>query len=175
MCGNLSRLKKDKKRHSSRVRIVFGGYWHWILSQRTCAYKITGKYLFYSTDRERLMDVAAREILHHQFHKAKANSKLLGKTREYVLCPYYKDDSRKYELANRCQKDCPDVEYRYWKSDERTLRGEYSQEFLSKLNAKTRLAFTAPKKILEFRDSEGKTILRQAGAGTATKVRGARK
>lgn len=150
------------KKQSSKVKIAFDGYWYWILSSETYDYEIKGKYLFFSRDQERLVEVATREILHHQFHKAKINSKLLANRDEHVLCLYYKDDSRKYELANRCQKDYPDVNYRYWKSDEATLRGEYSQKFLSGLDTETRLEFTAPKRIIEFEDSKGKTILRQA-------------
>jgi hypothetical protein len=160
------------KKQTSRVRIEFNGYWDWISSPRPYDYEIMGKYLFFSTDRQRLIDVATQEILHHRFHKAKVNCRLLGKNTEYVLCLYYKDGSRKHELANRCTRDYPDVKYRYWKSDESTLRGQYSQEFLSKLDVKRRRAFTAPKELVEFRDSKDKIILRQA---IATKVRRARK
>jgi hypothetical protein len=149
-------------RKTSRVRMEFTGYWHWILSQRPCAYGITGKYLFFSKDQQRLIDIATREIRNHHFHKAKVNSQLLGESKEYVLCLYYKDDSRKHELARRCRIDYPDVKYRYWKSDESTLRGQYSPEFLSRLGVKERRVFTTPKRLLEFHDSKGKTILRQA-------------
>jgi hypothetical protein len=34
------------------------------------------------------------------------------------------------------------VKYRYWKSDEATLSGEYSQEFLDKLDEEEREEFT---------------------------------
>jgi hypothetical protein len=155
--------------------MVFSGYWYWILSLRPYDYKITGKYLFFSIDRERLIEIAKQEILHHQFHKAKVNSELLGKNVEYVLCLYYKDDSRKHELADRCRDEYPDVNYRYWKSDERTLGGEYSPEFLSKLDAESRLAFTAPKQIIEFKDPKGKTILKQALVERRTKTKRAGK
>lgn len=37
---------------------------------------------------------------------------------EFVLCLYFKDDSRKRELAARGRQAHPDVKYRYWKSDD---------------------------------------------------------
>jgi hypothetical protein len=51
---------------------------------------------------------------------------------EYVLCLYYKDDSRKYELAKKYGNQS-EVKYRYWKSDADTLAGKYSKEFLNTL------------------------------------------
>jgi hypothetical protein len=58
-----------------------------------------------------------------------------------VLCLYYSDDSRKHELAERNRMEYH-VKYRYWKSDEATLRGEYSSEFLDKLSEEDREHFT---------------------------------
>lgn len=106
------------------------------------AYKeITGKYLLFSPDLLGLIKIATQEILEHNFHVAKISSRLLPNSTEYVLCLYYKDDSRKHELANRCKTDYPDVKYRYWKSDESTRRRRYSEEFLSKLDPETRKSF----------------------------------
>jgi hypothetical protein len=85
---------------------------------------------------------------------------LEGQT-EHVLCLYYKDDSRKHELAERNKQEYG-VKYRYWKSDEATLKGQYSQEFLSKLSKSEREQFTSEKEIIEFRDKQRKLILRRA-------------
>ena len=82
-------------------------------------------------------------------------------TGRYVLCLYYKDDSRKSELAERARTDNAEVSYRYWKSDQSTLSGKYSEEFLSKLTAEQRNGFTTPKRTIKFKDSKGKIILRQ--------------
>ena len=35
---------------------------------------------------------------------AKVNQRIIGIGKEYVLCLYYKDDSRKYELAEKYQE-----------------------------------------------------------------------
>lgn len=128
------------------MREVFDGYWIWVRSSDKPDYKIIGKYLFFSEDREKLLEIAKNEMLNHGFHRAKVNSRLLGKSTEYVLCLYYKNDSRKYELAERQKVEYPDVKYRYWKSDEATLKGEYSKEFLSKLSEDQRNNFTSKKK-----------------------------
>jgi len=143
------------------VEIRFDGYWYWISSPTNCDYEITGKYLFFSPNQERLIEIAANEILHNGFHKAKVNSRLIGSNTEYVLCLYYKDDSRKHELAARARKDYPDVKYRYWKSDKDTLSGEYSQEFLAKLNHETRSRFTAQKQLFEFAGSEDQASIKK--------------
>lgn len=107
--------------------------------------EIKGKYLLFSPDLLGLIKIGTQETLEHDFHVAKVRSRLLGNITEYVLCLYYKDDSRKHELANRCKTDYPDVKYRYWKSDEITRRGRYSEEFLGKLDPETRKRFVEDK------------------------------
>ncbi len=96
-------------------------------------YKITGKYLFFHERVEVLQEIAKEEILNNGFHKAKVNQYLRGSNTEHVLCLYYKDDSRKNELAQKYQGK-NGVKYRYWKSDEDTRKGKYSDEFLSRLS-----------------------------------------
>lgn len=122
------------------------GYWYWIKSKEQPPYEITGKYLFFSENQKRLIEIAKNEIKNHGFHVAKVNSKLLGSNTEYVLCLYFANEHRKIELANRQDKIYSDVKYRYWKSDEDTLRGKYSNEFLEKLSEKDRKWFTNSKK-----------------------------
>lgn len=97
--------------------------------------QITGKYLFFSVNRERLIALATKEILDHGFLLAKVP--LLGKNigEEYVLCLYFTDDSRKEELAQRYGQD-KEIRYRYWKSDADTRAAKYSKEFLDEF-AKT--------------------------------------
>lgn len=118
----------------------------WLRSSIRPDYEMTGKYLFFSKDRERLLKIAENEILNHEFHLAKVNTRLIGKNTEHVLCLYYSDDSRKHELAERARTEYPDVNYRYWKSNDATLRGEYSEDFLSKLSKQERSYFTSHKK-----------------------------
>lgn len=121
------------------VRISFDGYWIWLLSKRKPPYPITGKYLFFSEHPEQLREIALAEIRGHGFHHAKYNPVPLEGGRESVLCLYYHDDSRKYELAKRAR--AYRVKYRYWKSDEDTLEGRYSETFLQRLSPEARKAF----------------------------------
>jgi len=119
----------------------FDGYWIWLSSENEPDYEITGKYLFFDPNRQKLLSIAHKEISEHGFHRAKVNENLLEGRTEYVLCLYYKDDSRKHELTQR-NKEQYGVKYRYWKSDEATLRGEYSKEFLESLNESNRRFFS---------------------------------
>ena len=127
------------------MKMKFDGYWIWLFSERKPNYDITGKYLFFCSDKEKLIEIANNEIEKHNFHKAKVNMNLLEGQTEHVLCLYYKDDSRKHELAERNKQEYS-VKYRYWKSDEATLKGQYSKEFLDKLNKTERQYFVKPKK-----------------------------
>ena len=121
-------------------------YWIWFTSKTKPDYFITGKYLFFSGNQERLCEIAQNEIKNYDFHLAKVNSQLLGSNNEYVLCLYYIDDSRKYELARRQNELYPDVKYRYWKSDKDTLKGRYSKQFLENLSEEDRKRFTKNKR-----------------------------
>ena len=126
------------------MKQIFDGYWIWLFSEEKPDYEITGKYLFFSSDREKLIEIAKKEIEGHGFHEAKVNKNLLEGQTEHVLCLYYKDDSRKHELAQRNKQEYG-VKYRYWKSDIATLRGHYSKEFLEKLSKSNRRYFTTRK------------------------------
>lgn len=59
---------------------------------------------------------------------------------EYVLCLYFKDASRKYELAKKYQNRI-ELKYRYWKSDEDTIAGNYSKQFLNRLSSNDKKMF----------------------------------
>jgi hypothetical protein len=142
------------------MRVRFDGYWIWLLSEEKPSYAITGKYLFFSEDKDKLIRIATNEIKNNGFHRAKVNMHLLEGQNEHVLCLYYKDDSRKHELAKRNKQEYG-VKYRYWKSDDATLKGQYSKEFLSKLPESERRHFTSEKEIITFRDRKGNVIFRQ--------------
>ena len=89
---------------------------------------ITGKYLFFSPDQDLLIEIIEDEITNHGFSSAKVIQEPKGD--DYVACLYWRDDSRKYELAER-HKNTPNLKYRYWKSDADTRAGKYSKEFLT--------------------------------------------
>jgi hypothetical protein len=123
------------------VKKYFDGYWIWLSSEEEPKERIIGKYLFFSEDKDKLIEIANNEIKNHGFHKAKVNENLLEGQTEHVLCLYYADDSRKQELAERNKQEYK-VKYRYWKSDKATLKGQYSKEFLEKLSPAERQYFT---------------------------------
>lgn len=126
------------------MKTMFNGYWIWLSGDQKSSYDITGKYLFFSSDKDKLIEIARNEIEKHGFHRAKVNMNLLKGQTEHVLCLYYKDDSRKHELAERNNREYK-VKYRYWKSDLDTLKGKYSKEFLEKLDQTDRQYFTQSK------------------------------
>ena len=127
-------MQLNAKKVSKNVFSYTDYYWERFRHSKNPEYQITGKYLFFSENRELLKQIAIDEIKNNNFHSAKIN--LEGRNiGEYVLCLYYKDDSRKYELASK-YRDRPNLKYRYWKSDEDTLKGKYSKEFLEKLDSK---------------------------------------
>lgn len=142
------------------MKALFDGYWIWLRSKEKLTYEITGKYLFFCDDKDKLIRIAINEIEKHGFHYAKVNEHLLEGQTEHVLCLYYSDDSRKHELAERNSQEYG-VKYRYWKSDADTLAGKYSKEFLDKLPDSEKKHFTAQKTLIEFKDSKGRTILKQ--------------
>jgi hypothetical protein len=124
------------------IKVKFTGYWIYINSRQKPNYEITGKYLFFYDEIDRLIEIAKNEIRNHSFHVAKVNSSILGSNTDHVLCLYFKDDSRKYELADRSKFEYQNVKYRYWKSDIDTIRGKYSPEFLGKLSNADKKRFT---------------------------------
>jgi len=126
------------------MKMKFDCYWLWLFSEEKPNYAITGKYLFFDENKDKLIGIATNEIEKHGFHEAKVNMRLLKSQTEHVLCLYYKDDSRKHELDERNKQEY-DAKYRYWKSDLATLKGQYSKEFLNKLSESDRQHFTKPK------------------------------
>lgn len=118
--------------------------WHWYFRQTAVEFEITGKYLFFSEDKNELENIAVNELESGGFFEAKINTDKEKKGKDYVLCLYYADDSRKFELANK-YKNNPKIKYRYWKSDEDTLEGKYSEQFLKDLSSKERKEWTKSK------------------------------
>lgn len=130
----------------NEIQSYSDGYWERFFSPEEPDYEIKGKYLFFSLDREVLVTIAKQEIAEGPFHRAKTqmpglNDAVEGTGEDYVLCLYYKDDSKKHELADRYQEK-DGVRYRYWKSDAATRRGEYSEEFLEGMPPDVRSKFT---------------------------------
>lgn len=115
-----------------KIQRGFEEDWEYIESVKEPPYGITGKYLFFSSDRELLIEIAKDEILNHDFHIAKLpiEGKSIGT--DYVLCLYYKDISRQHELARR-YRNREGVRFRWWKSDQDTANHKYSERFYKDL------------------------------------------
>lgn len=129
---------------SENIVRVDDEYWHYYYRVSKTETKITGKYLFFSEDKDELERIAINELESGGFFHAKINTDEHKKGKEYVLCLYFADDTRKLELANK-YKNNPNVKYRYWKGDEDTLRGKYSKQFLEQLSPKERNEWTRSK------------------------------
>src|ERR1041384_519846 len=134
--------KPAKESVSENVVSWDDGYWQWFEHNDLPPYEITGKYLFFSTDRNLLMSIAIAAIERGGFHLAKTHMEGQSYSQDYVLCLYYKDDSRKHELARR-YRNVEGVRYRYWKSAKETQERQYSEKFLSTLNPALKRAFKA--------------------------------
>jgi hypothetical protein len=91
--------------------------------------------------------IAKREIQNDDFYSAKIPLEGNNLGEDYVLCLYYKNDSKKKFLAEKYRKlEKEGIKYRYWKSDEATLSGDYSKQFLGKLSRDDQKIFKKKKK-----------------------------
>ena len=140
-------MSKDKKKKtkvlSANVISSCDGYWEWFDRSDIpiAPYEITGKYLFFSLNRDLLVEIAINELENGGFHHAKTHMEgVTPPSGEYVLCLYYKDDSRKYELAEKYRYRS-ELKYRYWKSDADTFAGKYSRQFLNQLSSNDQKTF----------------------------------
>jgi len=134
------KIEKTIKVSKNVVRID-NEYWHYYIKLEKIRPQITGKYLFFSEHKEELERIAIDELEKGGFSHAKINTDEHKKGKEFVLCLYYSDDSRKTELADK-YKGNKKVKYRYWKSDEDTRKGKYSKEFLNSLSPEERKEWT---------------------------------
>ena len=137
-------MQKPKKVSKNVIRID-DEHWHYYINSRKKS-KITGKYLFFSENKEELNNIAVDELENGGFFHAKINTDEHKKGTDYVLCLYDTDDSRKLELAEK-YKENGAVKYRYWKTDADTIQGSYSEQFLKTLTPKEREEWTRNKTI----------------------------
>lgn len=119
-------------------------YWHYYYRFSNDKPVITGKYLFFSVDKKELEKIVVDELEKGGFQHGKINTDKHKKGEEYVLCLYYKDDSKKFELADKYRNNSK-VKYRYWKSDTDTFKGKYSKQFLERLPPEERKKWTEKK------------------------------
>ena len=77
------------------VRREDDGYWEWLTTAEPPPYAVTGKYLFFSPDRDHLITIALEELGSGAFHRAKTQMPGKKYGDDYTLCLFYCDDSRK--------------------------------------------------------------------------------
>lgn len=130
----------NEQEAATEVVSLSDGHWEWLITSVDPPYDITGKYLFFSSDRDLLVEIARQVLSTGVFHHAKIPLPGKNLSDEYVLCLYYKDDSMKHQLAKKYSKR-QGLRYRYWKSEETTRKGQYSDQFLRSLNPEDRAHF----------------------------------
>lgn len=94
--------------------------------------EITGKYLFFSDDKRALISLAKKLLEDYKLSTAKVNNEITKANKGFghVLCVY--DSSPRYKTEFKQFADFKKIYYRYWKSDEDTIKGVYSDEFKKK-------------------------------------------
>lgn len=116
-------------RRKTKVRFVPGKFWYTAGSPKGDE---TGKYLFFAPKRDDLIALGQVLLRDHGFNVARVSAAAKGGS--HVLCVYWSDDQRKFELADLMDEWDLEAEqgvaYRYWKSDEDTRAGKYSPQFL---------------------------------------------
>lgn len=136
---NEMEVESVDEEQESGIQIVNRQYWTWLVNHDCPQEKqdkmhaqiespfhgTHGKYLFFSKDRKELVELAKKLLVEYELHHAKTPTMLRGGRREYVLCLYdfdkhYEKEMEKYETDI--------IKYRYWKSDEATIKGVEEHE-----------------------------------------------
>jgi hypothetical protein len=121
-------------KNKTGIQIIDTVYWKWIVNHDYPEDKRTlfkeeiekeyhgtiGKYLFFSKNREELIELAEKLLKEHDLYHAKTPSSLQEGYEEYVLCVYDIAPNLTEEMK---QYKTETIKYRYWKSDEATMRG----------------------------------------------------
>lgn len=116
------------------IKIIDTLYWKWIVNQDCSVDKLTlfeeefkkdyhgtiGKYLFFSKNRDELIELAIKLLKEYDLSRAKIPPSIRDGYDEYVLCVY---DSAPNLTEEMNQYKTDTIKYRYWKSDEATMKG----------------------------------------------------
>ena len=81
-----------------------------------------GKYLFFSHSKEELIKIC--ETILKEYNLSHGKVPFENTTKEYVLCIYDVKNRFSKELSNFSTDT---IKYRFWKSDNATMRGVYSK------------------------------------------------
>jgi hypothetical protein len=116
-----------------KIRLFSDGYWTFLINpgSNVSDSEITGKYLFFSKDREALLGLGKLLLAMYKLPQAKTQNPEKRISQDYVLCVYDREPRLKLEL--RKYADEIHIQYRYWKSEAETRSGKYSPQFLQGL------------------------------------------
>ena len=106
------------------------GYWIYLRNPDVEEKGVTGKYLFFSQDRELLLRLGITLLETYKLPAAKMPNKENQTGKDCVLCVY--DYTPRYKGLFKLY-DTPEIKYRYWKSDEQTNK-EYSQRLVDRMD-----------------------------------------
>ena len=113
------------------MEIKNNGHWTYIINEDVkLTSPIIGKYLFFSSNKEELIELAKTILNDFELSRAKVPTKSRQNT-DYVLCVYSIDDNLKYKLK---QYETNSIRYRYFKTDADTKAGKYSNQYLNQIS-----------------------------------------
>ena len=106
--------------------------WFWIKNNQSTQNRsdIKGKYLFFSDDKEELIELAKVLLEKHDLAIAKTPSSDVPNESEgfgFVLCVYDSENRHCKELK---ESETDTISFRYWKSDDATRAGSYSKQYM---------------------------------------------
>lgn len=109
------------------------GRWTYLRNTEVRQTETTGKYLFFSSDRAALIELARKILKKYSLKDAKVPSEDGNIGLDYVLCIYDTVPRLKDELKQYASNS---IRYTYWKSDEDTGNNKYSSKFREAKNNK---------------------------------------
>jgi hypothetical protein len=92
-----------------------GKEWMVICSSKPPPFDVTGMYLLWSSDRDRLLEIARAEIGSGAFYEGRLSMVPGRKPAEHVLCLFAPDGSQKVALAHRVGESGGGITYLYWR------------------------------------------------------------
>jgi len=92
-----------------------GSEWTVLVSAQPPGYDVTGMYLLWGSDRERLLEIGRAEIAAGRFHEARLSVAPGRRPAEHVLCILAADGTQRVELARRVRDSGGGITYLYWK------------------------------------------------------------
>ncbi len=104
--------------------------WIYIINRNAFNMDISGKYMFFSDNKEELIELGKKLLIEYDLFAAKIpNTDIPNKNPGFgfVLCVYAKDDT----LYSMKHYSTETISYRGFKSNYKTQQGIYSQEFLT--------------------------------------------